>query len=93
MALSKKEREKIIEEETLRYETRHALHLKACAEKKPVWPWVLGGAAAVWLLYSWIFCGTFFCSSWGEDCKHGHLGAKKGCMHHEMWEAPAEKAK
>ena len=67
MALSPKEREKIIEEETLRFETRMNLHKKACAERPVRWPWVLLGIAAVLLLYSRIFCG-------GQSCFGGHFG-------------------
>jgi hypothetical protein len=69
VALTPKERERIIEEETLRYETRRNLMHQHCSSRPRRWPWVLLGLALVWLLYTHIFCGGMgygsSCHSWG----------------------------
>jgi hypothetical protein len=83
VALSPKERERIIEEETLRYETRRNLHKKACAERPVRWPWVLLGALLVYGLWAYIFCG-------GSNCHVMRDGAK--CPAHGTW-APEENKK
>ena len=67
MALSPKDRERIIEEETLRYETRQNLCKKYCAERRVRWPWVVLGAVLVYALWAHIFCG-------GERCDYRHMG-------------------
>lgn len=87
MALSPKEREKIIEEETLRYETRTNLHKKACAERPVRWPWVVLGALLVYALWAYIFCGKGACNMHGAECR-GHHGMKSKCAG-MMW-APDE---
>ena len=71
MALSPKERENIIEEETLRFETRRNLHKKACAARPVRWPWIVLGALLVYGLWSHIFCK-------GESCDwHAMRGGHK----------------
>lgn len=67
MALSPKEREKIIEEETLRYETRQNLHKQYCAGRPVRWPWIVLGALLVYALWAHIFCG-------GQGCDYRHMG-------------------
>ena len=71
MALSPKERENIIEEETLRYETRRNLCKKACAERPVRWPWVVLGAILVYALWAHIFCGS-------NGCSYGRMGMGSG---------------
>jgi hypothetical protein len=83
VALSQKDREKIIEEETLRYETRANLHKKACAERPVRWPWILGGALLVYALWAYIFCGPGACSFHGDSCR-GKFGMHKGKSCHGM---------
>jgi hypothetical protein len=70
VALSPKERERIIEEETLRYETRRNLHKKACAERPVRWPWVVLGLLLVYLLWSHIFCRGESCGLGMSNFKH-----------------------
>jgi hypothetical protein len=73
VALSPKERERIIEEETLRFETRRNLHKKACAERPVRWPWILLGLALVFGLWCHIFCGGSSCgagASFGKRCPY-----------------------
>jgi hypothetical protein len=73
VALSPKDRERIIEEETLRYETRQNLCKKHCAERPVRWPWVLLGIALVYLLWAHIFCA-------GGSCPFGgRMGAAHSC--------------
>jgi hypothetical protein len=66
MALTPKEREKIIEEETLRFETRQNLHAEACAKhpRRGRWLWVLGAVLLGWALYCHFMCGG--------SCLSGH---------------------
>jgi hypothetical protein len=83
MALSPKEREKIVEEERLRYETRQALHAEACAKhpRRGRWLWWLAAAFLAYAAYSYIACGRGWCSSWAKGCKAGYHGqaCKPGC--------------
>jgi hypothetical protein len=85
MALSPKEREKIIEEERLRYETRQALHAEACAKhpRRGRWLWWLAAGLLAYAAWCWIACGGGSCLRGGAEghagCKHGQ--AKAGCMH------------
>jgi hypothetical protein len=73
VALSPKERERIIEEETLRYETRQNLCKKSCAGRPVRWPWILLGIALVAMLWSHIFCR-------GGSCAFGsHMGPGHTC--------------
>jgi hypothetical protein len=67
VALSPKERERIIEEETLRYETRQNLCRKQCAGRPVRWPWVILGFILVYALWAHIFCR-------GASCSFGHYG-------------------
>jgi hypothetical protein len=62
VALSAKERERIIEEETLRFETRRNLHKKSCAERPVRWPWIILGILLVYGLWSHIFHRSESCS-------------------------------
>ena len=79
MALTPKERERIIEEEQLRYETRQTLHREACAKHRPNrWLWriaIVVLAIAAWCHFS---CGD------GPSCRHGFgmMGAGKHCLYH-----------
>lgn len=82
VALSSKRREEIIEEETLRYQTRQNLLSQHGAEKKVRWPWILAGAVLVWLAYQWIFCTGVFCKEMGPGCRHhGSMQGEKGWQH------------
>lgn len=80
MALSPKEREKIVEEERLRFETRQALHAEACAKhpRRGRWLWwaalILLGYAA----WCWMACGGGFCGHRGMSCRHGGYGMMDG---------------
>jgi hypothetical protein len=89
VSLSPKERERIIEEETLRYETRRNLHKKACAERPVRWPWVVLGALLVYALWAHIFCGSGSCGHSLASCHNMKEGAK--CPAHGIW-APEEKS-
>ncbi len=86
MALTTKERERIIEEEKLRYETRQTLHHEACAKHKPRrWLWWVVAALIAYAAYCHFFCG-------GASCHHGMgmgMGAGKHCVHPGM-EGPDE---
>lgn len=80
MALTAKERENIIEEETLRFETRQNLHRAACGQhRRHRWFWWVGAvviAVALWCHFS---CGE------GGSCHHGFgMGgpAGKHCLYH-----------
>lgn len=80
MALSPKEREKIIEEETLKFETRKNLHAQSggCHRGHGRWLWylvffVLGMAAHGLLRH---------CCSWGAGCHWDGAGMAPG--HHCM---------
>jgi hypothetical protein len=73
MALSPKERERIIEEETLRYETRRNLHHQYCSSRPRRWPWILIGILAVCFLYNHIFCRGGYCG-WGHERMGYHCG-------------------
>ena len=92
MALSPKEREKIIEEERLRYETRQALHAEACAKhpRRGRWLWWLALALLAFAAYSWFSCGGAFCGRrMGMGAGMGPMGAWHGqmpphCMHGPM---------
>ena len=101
MALTPKDREKIIEEETLRFETRQNLHAQACATHPRCgrWLWVLAVVALGWALWCHFMCG-------GASCMVGHrmpgmMEGKRCQMHGEMMggvedptpakEAPAKK--
>lgn len=80
MALTPKEREKIIEEETLRYETRQALHEAACGRHRPNrWLWWLAAAGLAYFAYCHFVCGD------SMSCHHGYgMGgpAGKHCLYH-----------
>lgn len=87
MALTPKERAKIVEEETLRYETRQALHTEACAKhpRRRRWLWWLAALVLAYAAYSYFACGRGWCRSWGASCKAGahgmmgHAGCEKPC--------------
>ena len=80
MALTPKERARIIEEETLRFETRQALHHAACSQHRPRrWLWRI--AIVVLVLAAWMH---FFCGGFGS-CRHGEgmMGAPgHHCLYH-----------
>lgn len=84
MALSPKERERIIEEETLRFTTRRDLQAQACAShpRRGRWLWVL--ALALLALVLWHH-GR--CCRMGMAC-HGGIGmmGMEGC--HHGWVVP-----
>jgi hypothetical protein len=89
MALTPKEREKIVEEETLRFETRNNLHMQACAKhpRRGRWLWVLGAVLLGWALYCHFMCGGASCFKGGPGCKVGHHGMMmegKKCPHGGM---------
>jgi hypothetical protein len=59
MALSPKERERIIEEERLRFETKQALWAEQCARRPRHrrWLWLLAIAAVGYALWCHLACG------------------------------------
>ena len=85
MALTPKEREKIIEDETLRFETRKNLHGQACANhpRRGRWLWVLGAVLLGWALYCHFVCG-------GASClrRPGMMEGRHCQMHGEMMGGP-----
>ena len=85
MALSPKERENIIEEESLRFETRRNLQKKSCAERPVRWPWVILGLLLVYGLWSHIFCRSY---GMGHGCPYMQA---KSCHSQGMMWAPDEK--
>jgi hypothetical protein len=72
VALSPKERERIIEEETLRYETRQNLCKKHCSGRPVRWPWVILGIVLVYALWAHIFCPNGSCAYPGHFPMDGH---------------------
>lgn len=88
MALTPKERERIVEEEKLRYETRQTLHRESCAKHKPSRKlWWIGAIVLGYLAYCHFVCGDVSCA-WG---KHGGMMNGKHCtMHEPMLEGAAE---
>jgi hypothetical protein len=90
VALSPKERERIIEEEQLRFETRQALHREHCAKHRPSRRlWWLAVLALAYFAFRFLFCG-------GASCPmgYGHGGWMHGqekCWHHGEWAEPGEK--
>ncbi len=86
MALSPKDRERIIEEETLRYETRQNLCKKACNDRPLRWPWVVLGALLVYGLWCYVFCAP----GSGSCGHHGKMGMKSGHKCSSMMWAPEE---
>lgn len=85
MALSAKEREKIVEEETLRYQTRQSLHHEACAKhpRRGRWLWILAAAILAYAAWSYAFCGGARCPFMGAHgavpmCHHGGMGMDMG---------------
>lgn len=86
MALTPKERARIIEEEQLRFETRQTLHRESCAQHRPRrWLWRI--AIVVLLLAAWCHfsCGGFAAchrGAWmganGHHCLYQGEGAEGG---------------
>ena len=79
MALTPKERARIIEEEQLRYETRQQLHREQCAQKHPrrrLW-WIVLIVLAV-AAYCHFSCGE------GSCWHHGGMMGKHHCAMGEM---------
>lgn len=83
MALSPKDREKIVEEEKLRYETRRTLDREYCAKHKSYrWLWWLVVAAIAYCAYCFMVCGGGSCMmGHGSGCEHGKA---KHCQHGQM---------
>lgn len=90
MALSPKEREKIIEEETLRFKTRQDLHAAACAShpRRGRWLFWLAAAIVAYAVWCWVACGggAWGMHGWGGHCKHAGMGQGRGCQHSQMME-------
>ena len=84
MALSEKDREKIVEEEKLRFETRRGLQGEYCGRhhRSRWWVWALVILGALWL-------HRHSCGGYGGRgaCMHGMGGWGGGCKHHsQMWQ-------
>jgi hypothetical protein len=80
MALSPKEREQIIEEETLRFETRQGLGGKHCSSRPcgggGRWLWLVAGLALGYALHGVLgCCGGHACSmeGMGHHCTMGSM--------------------
>ncbi len=70
MALSPKERERIIEEEQLRFETRQTLMRESCAKHRSSrLLWWVAGAALIFAVYSHFACGGPSCAWSGHEGK------------------------
>jgi hypothetical protein len=68
MALSPKERERIIEEEQLRFETRKTLMRESCAKHRPSrLLWWVAAAALIFAIYSHFACGGPSCAWSGHE--------------------------
>ena len=81
MALTAKERERIIEEETLRFETRQNLHRAACGQHRSGrrWLWWIAAAVLAYAVWCHFACGD------SMSCHHGFgMGgpAGKHCLYH-----------
>jgi len=73
MALTPKEREKIIEEEQLRFETRQTLAREHCAKHRPNrWLWRLAFLALIAAVVCHFACGGGRACAWAPH---------PGCMH------------
>jgi hypothetical protein len=84
MALSPKERERIIEEERLRYETRHALHREYCARHRHSrWLWWLAAIVLACLVYRHWRCGGMRYPYYGQGA--GMMAGER-CWHHGDWQ-------
>ena len=69
MAISPKKRERILEEEQLRFEIRQTLHREHCAKNRPsriLW-WV-AVAAVAYVAFSFFNCGGASCSHSRAHC-------------------------
>jgi hypothetical protein len=79
MPLSPKEQERIIEEETLKFETRQNLHAKACAShpRRGRWLWYL-----VFFVLGFAFHGFLgrFCPYGESHCQWQGYGMGHHCM-------------
>ena len=84
MALTAKERERIIEEETLRFETRQNLLREQCGQhrgRRRRWWWLAALVLAV-ALYCHFECREEGCS-WGHArCAHAGMMEGKKCPYH-----------
>ena len=74
MALTPKERENIVEEETLRYETRKNLCCGHGSRKPWRWLWRLLGILLVIMLFGRIFCGNKSCDWNRHHCAMAPYG-------------------
>jgi hypothetical protein len=74
MSLSPNEREKFIEEERLRFESRQALHAEACAKhpRRGRWLWWVGVAVLAYGTWTFFACGP------RGFCHYGHPGCVYG---------------
>ena len=88
MALSAKDRERIVEEEQLRFETRQTLAREHCAKCRPNrWLWWLAAAALAYVVFSFLVCGGKSCSMGGHH--DGWMQSGKFCHHGEMMDSQA----
>ncbi len=96
MALSPKDRERIIEEETLRYKTRQDLHAQACASHPRRGRWLrwVAGAIFIYALWCWMACGAgmggWGMHGWGGHCASQGMSKGKACKHSMMESDDAE---
>jgi hypothetical protein len=75
MALSAKERERIIEEEQLRFETRQSLAREHCGKHRPSrWLWWIAGIVILCAVFAHRHCGDGRCPmGYGHaTCMHGN---------------------
>lgn len=72
MPLTPKERERIVEEEKLRFETRQGLMREQCGQHRPRrFLWWIAAIALAGALYCHFSCG-------GGSCRWGHGGMMEG---------------
>jgi hypothetical protein len=85
MALSQKEKDRIIEEEQVRFEAKQALWAEHCAKhpRRGRWLWVVAVAVLGYALWCHLACGQ-------GSCRHGvGMGGHKCGSHGQMMDPEA----